>query len=89
MARVIPSVIEVEDIGLNEQGMPTFTVRCRWRVDGVVSHWGHAHARSNEYDARWSVEETSEGWRLAGAEILQQDRVDDPGWETQEEEFEL
>ena len=89
VARVIPSEIDVEEIGLSPDGLPAFTVRCRWRVDGVVSHWGHAHARSNEYVARWSVQQTPAGWRLTGTEILQQDRIENPGWETQEEEFEL
>jgi hypothetical protein len=56
---------------------PVFTVECRWQVEGVVSHWGHAHSRTNEYLALWSVAEEADGWRLTGAEILEQDRVDE------------
>ena len=26
-----------------------YSIPCRWRVDGVVLHWGHTHMRSNEY----------------------------------------
>lgn len=89
VARVRPSEIEVLDTGV-ERGLdgrerPSFLVRCKWQVDGVVSHWGHAHARTNEYDAIWSVAERSGGWRLTGAEIVSQDRVDD----VSSDEFEL
>lgn len=76
VARVKPLSIEVEEIGLTTDGRPAVQLRCQWRVDGVVSHWGHAHARSNVYSARWSLEETEPGWRLSGLEILEQDRVD-------------
>ena len=54
-----------------------FTVRCRWQVEGTVSHWGHAHTRLNEYVADWSVALTESGWRLTGAEILEQDRLEE------------
>ena len=91
IAKVIPLNIEVESIGRSEQGEPTFAVRCLWRVDGVVSHWGHAHARSNEYQARWFVRDGDEGWRISGADILRQDRVDGEKDDTlhEEEEFDL
>ncbi|MCH2162357.1 MAG: hypothetical protein MK085_10855 [Phycisphaerales bacterium] len=90
VARVTPLEIEVEDIGIGEDGRVAFTVNCHWQVDGVVSHWGHTHARSNQYRARWGVAMTPEGWRLTGARILAQDRVDavedDPD---HDEEFEI
>lgn len=94
VARVTPLEIEVEDIGLGEDGRPAFRVTCFWQVDGVVTHWGHSHARSNQYRARWGVSETSEGWRLTGSELLEQDRLDldddhqDEGWD-EDEEFEV
>jgi hypothetical protein len=78
---VRPISITVGDIGVapDADGLerPVFTVECRWQVEGVVSHWGHAHSRTNEYLARWSVAEEADGWRLTGAEILEQDRVDE------------
>lgn len=76
---VRPISIEVSGIGVasGEDGVerPVFLVDCRWQVEGVVSHWGHAHSRTNEYLATWSVAEEPDGWRLTGAEILEQDRV--------------
>ena len=89
IARVRPLDIEVLEIGVEpaEDGSewPAFRVRCRWQVDGVVSHWGHAHARTNEYDAIWSIAERPGGWRMTGAEVVSQDRVEIDS----EEEFEL
>lgn len=89
IARVRPLDVEVLETGVEPDGQgrewPSFRVRCRWRVDGVVRHWGHAHARTNEYDAIWSVAERPGGWRLTGAEVVSQDRVD----EESSDEFEL
>lgn len=83
ITEVLPVSVEVGEIGLvpgDELGeRPGFSVRCRWQVEGVVSHWGHAHTRINEYLADWSVVLLDDGWRLAGAEILEQDRIDDGG----------
>src|SRR5690606_23086328 len=30
-----------------------FFVDCRWRVDGLVRHWGHTHRRTNEFRATY------------------------------------
>ena len=76
VARVTPLEIEVEEIGVGDDDRVAFTVNCFWQVDGVVSHWGHTHARSNQYRARWGVARTPVGWRLTGSRILAQDRVD-------------
>ena len=78
---VRPIEIEVGEVGVVDGGeagdRPAFNVRCRWQVEGVVSHWGHAHTRVNEYLADWSVALTPDGWRLTGSEILEQDRIED------------
>ncbi len=83
VSEVRPLEIDVESVGtaVDEEGVgrPTFDVTCRWQVDGVVSHWGHAHRRTNEYLAGWTVAGLDDGWRITRAEILSQDRVDDGG----------
>ena len=83
VSEVRPMEIEVDSIRIeiDEDGIerPMFDVTCRWQVDGVVSHWGHAHRRTNEYLAAWTVAAFEDGWRFVGAEILSQDRVDDEG----------
>ena len=81
ISEVRPIEIEVGEVGVVDDGetgdTPAFNVRCRWQVEGVVSHWGHAHTRVNEYLADWSVALTDQGWRLTGSEILEQDRIED------------
>ena len=47
-----------------------------WQVDGRVTHWGHAHDRTNEYDGRFTVAAEQGGWRIHDAEITRQERVD-------------
>lgn len=54
---------------------PAFRVRCRWRVHGAVAHWGHIHARTNEYEATYTVSQQDGRWKITGVEILEQHRV--------------
>ncbi|MCP4837577.1 MAG: hypothetical protein GY895_22760 [Phycisphaera sp.] len=81
ISEVRPVEIEVQETGVvgedDVDQQAAFTVRCRWQVEGTVSHWGHAHTRLNEYVADWSVALTESGWRLTGAEILEQDRLEE------------
>ena len=53
-----------------------FTVETTWQVDGRVTHWGHAHDRTNEYDGRFTVAAESAGWRIHDAEVTRQERVE-------------
>ena len=53
-----------------------FTVDATWQVDGRVTHWGHSHDRTNEYDGRFTVAAEQGGWRIHDAEITRQERVD-------------
>jgi hypothetical protein len=53
-----------------------FKVEAAWQVDGRVTHWGHSHDRTNEYDGRFTVAAEREGWRIHDAEITRQERVD-------------
>jgi hypothetical protein len=93
VAEVRPIKIEVGDIVMQagEDGIerPAFTVACRWQVDGVVSHWGHSHQRTNEYFADWDVVDGPDGWQLTGAEIREQDRMEEKARVEVGEEFEV
>jgi hypothetical protein len=53
-----------------------FKVDATWQVDGRVTHWGHSHDRTNEYDGRFTVAAEEGGWRIHDAEITRQERVD-------------
>lgn len=61
------------------QDDPFFRARWKWRVYGVVSHWGHEHRRVNSYEASYIVRNDGTGWKIAGCEILDQSRVDSDG----------
>ena len=74
---VTPIETTVISIGrLGEDGSPGFTVDARWRVKGMVYHWGHSHTRVNEYRARYMVVHRPQGWRIASNTIIEQFRVD-------------
>jgi hypothetical protein len=49
-----------------------FAVRCRWRVRGALRHWGHAHLRTNDYEAVYAVEPRDDLWKIAAVQVLQQ-----------------
>ena len=85
MSRVVavrPLETRIESQGEVEIGgraVQAFTVAARWQVDGRVTHWGHAHDRTNEYDGRFTVAAEADGWRIHDAEITRQQRVDSGG----------
>ena len=79
---VRPLEVEVEDIGLLETERPGFTLRTRWQVDGAVFHFGHAHRRTQEYEARYTVarvpgdeSDADPVWRIIGNQVLSQEVV--------------
>ena len=46
----------------------------RWRVVGVVEHWGHTHRRVNDYEAVYLMSRLKRGWRLSYVRPLSQKR---------------
>jgi hypothetical protein len=68
---------DVRDIGVvGAEDRVGFVVEARWEVDGSVSHWGHAHRRTNEYRAEYTVTATDAGWRITDSRMLEQRRID-------------
>ena len=55
----------------------SYGVLCRWRVHGLVRHWGHTHARTNEFQALYSVAPRAGAWKIVHTEIREHERVDD------------
>jgi hypothetical protein len=53
----------------------SFDYRCRWTVAGTVEHWGHVHARTNEYEARFTIEPRSSAWKITALEVLNEKRL--------------
>lgn len=69
--------LTVGEIGLvGPEKRVGFSLECLWQVDGAVYHWGHAHTRTNEYLARYTVHAGDEGWRIAASQPIEQRRVD-------------
>ena len=60
-----------------ETVVPGWEVVWRWRVHGLVTHWGHVHRRVNEYRARYAVASFDGAWKIAGAETLEHRRIED------------
>jgi hypothetical protein len=61
------------DIDVSHSG--EFRVRWRWRVYAHITHWGHTHARVNEYVANFVVRADGPGWRIASYEVLESERI--------------
>ena len=53
----------------------SFDYRCRWTVAGSVEHWGHVHARTNEYEAQFTVEPRANAWKITALEVLNEKRL--------------
>ncbi|MFM7050818.1 MAG: hypothetical protein ACKOYN_01605 [Planctomycetota bacterium] len=70
-------VISQGELEVDGRAEQAFTVEATWQVDGRVTHWGHSHDRTNEYDGRFTVAAGREGWRIHDAEVTRQERVDD------------
>ncbi|MHC4908192.1 MAG: hypothetical protein ACYTF9_00530 [Planctomycetota bacterium] len=84
---VEPMQTEIESIGLLEGGDRVgFQVLARWRVTGIVVHWGHSHTRTNEYLAAYTVGSTDAGWRIMGNEVREQMRVEIAGEPPEDEQ---
>jgi len=58
-------------------GQLPYRVQCKWEVDGLVTHYGHSHARTNAFEAVYTVVARGQNWRIVDAQILQQQRIDD------------
>ncbi|MDB4285456.1 hypothetical protein N9903_00945 [bacterium] len=46
-----------------------------WDVFGSVRHWGHEHYRCNTYRAQLTLVPDGDYWKLAGVQILDEERV--------------
>jgi hypothetical protein len=51
-----------------------FQFRCTWKVEGTVEHWGHIHARTNQYRAVLRVQAEENAWRIVELDVLDEER---------------
>jgi hypothetical protein len=54
---------------------PSFDLQCRWTVEGTVEHWGHIHARTNQYDALFYIAQREGAWKIVALDLLDEKRV--------------
>ena len=52
-----------------------FQYECRWNVNGTVEHWGHIHARTNQYAAVFTVQPHDNAWKITSMDLLDEKRV--------------
>ncbi len=52
-----------------------FQYECRWNVNGTVEHWGHIHARTNQYAAVFTVQPRDNAWKITRMDLLDEKRV--------------
>jgi hypothetical protein len=53
----------------------SFRYCCRWTVAGTVEHWGHIHARTNEYEALFTVEPRHNAWKITHLQVMSEKRL--------------
>jgi hypothetical protein len=54
----------------------------KWTAFGTVGHWGHVHARKNQYEANITIQPIEGAWKIVGLELVEEKRIDpysDPG----------
>jgi hypothetical protein len=62
--------VELTEAGLvpGSAGPGGFEIDAGWTVEGTVYHWGHSHAKTTPYAARFGLAPTPAGWRIVRAE---------------------
>ena len=70
----------IEILGVTTQGSDknsrALDFNASWTVLGTVGHWGHVHARKNQYEAIVTVEPVEGAWKITGLELIEEKRVD-------------
>jgi len=54
----------------------------KWTAFGTVGHWGHVHARKNQYEANITIQPLKGAWKITELELVEEKRIDpysDPG----------
>jgi hypothetical protein len=75
-ARTVIDRLDVKEIASMEKaGGGRIAVTAKWDVFGSVRHWGHEHYRCNTYRAELILVPDGDYWKLAGVQILDEERV--------------
>ena len=52
-----------------------FVERVTWQVAGTIEHWGHIHARVNEYTADLGITPQGGAWKIVSMKVAKQSQV--------------
>jgi hypothetical protein len=75
-ARAKVKSVELEAIEISEADEPNaFRADVTWNVNGSVGHWGHVHARSNQYQAQLLIQALDQRWKLIKMNVVQETRL--------------
>ena len=74
-ARAKVKEIELVELSAAPADAGSFQADVTWNVAGSVGHWGHVHQRRNQYRAELRVAPVAGDWKLAGLEILEEERL--------------
>jgi hypothetical protein len=74
-ARAKVKSVELTDLEIEDGEDGGFVAASTWIVGGSVGHWGHIHARTNQYRARLDIEPVDGVWKLTGMIIEEEIRL--------------
>ena len=73
------TAIEILDVAYGDAQVLSIGVHprilCQWQVSGVITHGGHAHARTNAYSAVFTLADTQAGWRISDTKMKDLERL--------------
>ena len=73
-ARAKVKAIEINQLSTRSEGEALYA-DVTWTVAGSVGHWGHNHQRRNQYQAELLLRPVDGVWKLAGLDILSEERL--------------
>jgi hypothetical protein len=56
----------------SESSGAVFQRRVRWKLQGLLEHWGHSHQRTNQYQALVTMSDQSGQWKIVDLAIESQ-----------------
>ncbi len=74
-ARAKVKDVELVELEARPDGEGGIAATASWIVSGSIGHWGHLHQRRNRYRASLDIRPQEGVWKLAGLEILEEERI--------------
>ncbi len=76
--------VEILDVSMKDPPDRTMSLsfNSKWTAFGTVGHWGHVHARKNQYEANITIQPLEGAWKITELELVEEKRIDpysDPG----------